>query len=190
MNSKIALPSLVLVGALVLSGCTVSGSSTSEPDDRDEPGIAEPSFAPEPTSEPEPAPEPDDMILAFGEAMTWEDGVSLSVSAPGAFTAGEYAAGVVPGQAQIVFTIVITNGSSEVLDPLAYGTLSSGGQEASAIFDSGNPAGDIGMSPTTAILPGQTVQWLEAYSVVDPASLTFQIAPSFAYEDAIFTNIQ
>jgi hypothetical protein len=40
------------------------------------------------------------------------------------------------------------------------------------------------------ILPGESVTWRTAWSVADPASLTMQVAPSFAYEDAVFTNIQ
>lgn len=187
MNRTPLAVSAALAALLLLSGCSVAATGGDSPK---APPAAEPSFAPEPTQEPEPAPEPNDMILAFGEAMTWEDGVSLSVSQPAPFTAGEYAAGVVPGQAQIVFTIVITNGSPAALDPMAYASVSSGGAEASAIFDSGNPAGEIGMGPTTTILPGQTVQWLEAYSVADPNAITFQVSPSFEYEDAIFTNIQ
>src|SRR5688572_29311506 len=166
MNRK-TLPTLALIGALALAGCTsveAGGGSSKDSAPSPKPSFAEP--APEPTSEPVPDPQ-EDMILAFGEAMTWENKVSLSVSARGPFTAGEYAAGATPGQEQIVFTLVITNNSTEVLEPSVYGTLSSGGAEASRIFDSGNPAGEISSGPSTAILPGQTIQWLEAYSVAD-----------------------
>ena len=45
-------------------------------------------------------------------------------------------------------------------------------------------------SPSTVILPGQSVTWKEAWSVADPNSLTMQIAPSWDYENAVFTNIQ
>lgn len=120
--------------------------------------------------------------------MTWADEVSLSVSAAAPFAPGEYAYGADQAH-NVVFTLVITNNSTEVLEPSTYARVSSGGAEASPIFDSGNPLGEIGSSPSTAILPGQTVQWLEAFSIADPASITFQISPSFDYEDAIFTNV-
>ena len=180
-----ALSGIALILALGLTGCGISGSSGGKAVNKPapEPSVAQP-------VEDEPAPAQDDMIVGFGEAITYENSVSISVSAPAEFVAGEYAAGVVAGQPQVVFTLVLTNGSDEVLNPMAYGTLSSGGAEASAIFDTGNPAGEIGSAPTTAVLPGQTVQWLEAYSVADPAAMTFQVSPSFEYKDAIFTNIQ
>ena len=188
MKSR-TIAALALIAALTLTGCT-AGAGSSAPD-KPAPVVTEP--APEPSfaepAEPAPEPEVDDMILGFGEAMTWIDNVSLSVSAPAAFQASEYAAGVIDGQAQVVFTLVLTNNSDAVLEPSTYARVSSGGQEASQIFDSGNPAGEIGGSPSTAILPGQTVQWLAAFSVADPAAITFQVAPSFEYEDAIFTNI-
>lgn len=134
----------------------------------------------------EPAP-PADTNLAFGDTMVWEDNVELTVSAPEPFTPSEFAAGADLAH-NIVFTITLTNNSAENLEPLPYSTLSSGGQEGSQIFDSGNSAGDIGMAPTTVILPGQSVTWKEAWSVADPNSLTQQIAPNFEYQDAIFTT--
>lgn len=140
--------------------------------------------------EPAPADELDEAPvgnLAFGDTMVWDDGVELGVSAPEPFTPTEYASGAdLPNN--IVFTITITNNSDANLEPLAYSRLSSGGQEGSQIFDIDNPAGDISMAPTTVILPGQSVTWKEAWSVADPASLTMQIAPSWDYEDAIFTT--
>jgi len=90
----------------------------------------------------------------------------------------------------VVFQLTITNGSDENLNPVTYSRVASGGTEASAIFDSGNSMGDIGLGPTTVILPGGTITWLEAYSLTDPSSIVFQISPSFDYQDAVFTNQQ
>jgi hypothetical protein len=182
MKNTIAAVAAAAALLLTLAGCaSVPPAPINEP-------APEASLA-APPEKPEVVPPPALDLLAFGEAMTWEDGIQLSVSEAAPFTPGEYAAGVIAGQPAIVFTLVITNNSDAVLEPMAYGTLSSGGQEASEIFDMGNPIGEIGGSPSTAILPGQTVQWLEAYSVVDPANLTFQVSPTFSHEDAIFTNV-
>jgi len=140
----------------------------------------------EPAEEPEPAPISN---LAFGDTMIWEDNVEMTVSVPQGFTPTEFAAGATfPNN--IVFDITITNNSNANLEPLPYSALSSGGQEGSRVFDSGNPAGEITGSPSTVILPGQSVTWKEAWSVADPNSLTMQIAPSWDYENAVFTNIQ
>ncbi|GAA2035740.1 hypothetical protein GCM10009819_20330 [Agromyces tropicus] len=125
--------------------------------------------------------------LGFGDTMAWEDGVELTVSAPEPYTPSEYAAGADLAH-NVVFTMTITNNSSENLEPLVYTRLASGGQEASQIFDIDNGNGEIGLSPTTVILPGQSVTWQEAWSVADPASLTMQISPNWEYEDAIFAQ--
>ena len=141
-----------------------------------------PSFAPD-------APEPEaatDLNSGFGDAITYVDDVAISVSAPAEYVAGEYAAGN-DQAAAVIFTLTITNNSDENLQPATYSRVSSGGVEASRIFDSGG-AVDVSSSPNTVILPGGTVTWNEAYSVADPASIIFQIAPSFDYEDSIFTN--
>jgi len=180
------LPIAAVATALLLTACTPIASSSSP---SDEAPASAPSFAePVESTAPEPEPEPESGILAFGEAMTWQDDVSLSVSAAAPFTPTEYAAGADQAN-NVVFTLVITNGSKEALEPSVYSRVSSGGVESSSIFDSGNPAGDIMGGPITTILPGQTIQWLEAYSIADPASITFQVSPGFEYEDAIFTNI-
>lgn len=124
------------------------------------------------------------MTLGFGEIFTYENGVSISASAPAVYTPGKYAAGADQAQ-HITFNLTITNGSAEPLEPMAYGTLASAGTEGSQIFDTEN---NLNGGPSTVILPGGTITWAEAYSVADPASLILQIAPSFEYENAIFTN--
>lgn len=136
----------------------------------------------------EPAPEPVGN-LAFGQAMVWDNGVELSVSAPEAYTPSEYAAGAdLPHN--VVFTLTILNNSTENLEPFPYERLSSGGQEGSQIFDIMGDGQDVGIAPTTVILPGESVTWRSAWSVADPNSLTMEIAPSFEYDDAIFTTVQ
>lgn len=143
----------------------------------------DPSFAPD---APESAPATD-LNSAFGDAITYTDDVAISVSAPAEYVPGEYAAGDEQA-ANVIFTLTITNNSDANLQPSTYSRVSSGGVEASRIFDSGG-AVDVSSSPSTVILPGGTVTWNEAYSVADPASMIFQIAPSYDYEDSIFTNV-
>jgi len=115
--------------------------------------------------------------------------VSLSVSAPSAFTPSESALGAVPGQAMVVFTFVLTNGSDAALDPMVFPTASSGGTEAELIYDSGNALGIVSNGPTTSLLPGQVVQWYVAFSVVDVNDITLEASPSFAHQNVIFTNV-
>lgn len=178
MNFKFIALAFTFVFALFVTGCgSTAGASTPDPS-------ASAAQAVETSATPE-----DDNIKQFGEVKTYTDGVSISVSKSAPFVAGPYAVGPVKGQAHVVYTIVLTNGSKEVLDPSVSSSVSSGGVEAKGIYDTGNAIGDIGGRPNTAILPGKTVKWLEAYSLADPKSVTFQVAPSYSHEKALFTNI-
>ncbi|GAA1055188.1 hypothetical protein GCM10017608_20400 [Agromyces luteolus] len=127
-------------------------------------------------------------VLAFGETMVWSNGVSMTVSAPEPFTPSDLSAGADQAE-NIVFTLTIQNDSGENVQPVVFSQLSSGGTEATRIFDVGAEGGQVGIPPTTAILPGESITWSEAWSVADSGSLTMQTAPSFEYEDVIFTNV-
>lgn len=144
---------------------------------------------PVPTEEATDAPEDGAMGgLEFGDTMTWDDGVTMSVAEPEPFTPSDLSAGA-DQAVNLVFTLTITNDSSENLQPVVISTLSSDGTEATRIFDIGADGGQVGIPPTTAILPGESITWREAWSVADEASLTMQTAPSFQYEPAVFTNV-
>jgi len=178
--------SILAIGAAGLLAFSLAGCATQS---AMSPAPTKDAAASSPSATPTPeAPKPSG-VSAFGDTFTWENGVAVTVSEPVPFTPGEYAAGV-DQTTNIVFTVTLTNGSDKNLEPMIYDRVSSGGVEASSIFDSGNPVGDIGGSPSTVVLPGQSITWLEAYSVADAGTITFQTSPSsFKYEDAIFTNI-
>jgi hypothetical protein len=181
MNIKKMVIVLIAALALMITACAPT-ATTSSP----EASVAQPpSQSPAPTEA-----KATDSLKKFGEVMSWHDGVSISVSEPVPFEASTYAAGVVAGQTNVVYTLVMTNGTDKPIEPLVRASVSSGGAEASAIYDMGHALGDIGGSPTTIVLPGQTVKWLEAYSLVDPSAVTFQVSPTFMYDDAVFTNIK
>lgn len=171
----------LLVFAFILTGC--SATPVAEDTDPEASQAAAPDTV-TPAVEEEPE---DDGILAFGETVTWDNNVSLSVSAPAPYTPTEYAAGAVEGQQVVIFELVLTNNSGEVYEPAVYGTASSGGVEAAGVFDYDQ---GVTLPPTTAILAGQTIKWQQAYSVADPANITLQISAGFEYDDAIFTNVQ
>lgn len=184
MKNRITAVLAAAAATLLLAGCMSPVAESSPPTASSSPAAKpdpSPSFAESPEEE-------DDKpgTLPFGDAVTYEDGVSISVSAPTSFTPSEYAAGVEQAN-QILFSFTITNDSDANLQPSAYSRLASGGAEASMIFDSENGAGS---GPSTVLLPGQTVTWTEGYSVADPASLVLQVSPSFDYADAIFTNVK
>ncbi|MCD2441432.1 DUF2510 domain-containing protein [Agromyces sp. SYSU K20354] len=143
----------------------------------------------------DPAPQPEAPVagdLRFGDTMTWDDGVSLTVSVPEPYTPSEFAVGATQAE-NVVFTLTLTNNSPEELQPLPLPTLSSGDQEVSQIFDIGSdvfdPGDDVGIPPTAPVAPGASISWRAAWSVDDPSSLTLQAAPSFRYPNATFTNL-
>ena len=180
-----------IVGTIVFVVVIVAGPVQQALEDEGIIGSTSEATEPPAASESEEAtPEPGPVgNLAFGDTMVWEDDVELTVSAPEPYTPTEFAAGA-DQASQLAFTMTITNNSTENLQPVVYTRLSSGGQEASQIFDVTADGTQIGVPPTTVVLPGESVTWTEAWSVADPNSLTMQIAPSFDYEDAIFTNVQ
>ncbi|GAA1814393.1 DUF2510 domain-containing protein [Agromyces neolithicus] len=164
--------------------------------------IPEVPIFPQPSDDPgaDPAPEPEQPVppgapvegeLAFGETMTWDDGVALTVSAPEPYTPSEFALGAT-NASNVVFTLTLTNNSSADLQPLPLPAVSSGDQEVSQIFDIGSDVigtgDDVGFPPAATIEPGESVTWRAAWSLDDPSSLTMQVAPSFLYPSATFTN--
>jgi hypothetical protein len=130
--------------------------------------------------------------LAFGETMTWDDGVALTVSAPEPYTPSAFAVGATRAN-NVVFTFTLTNNSTADLQALPLPTFSSGDQEVSQIVDLGNdplgPGDDVGFPPATTVEPGGSISWRVAWSVDDPSALTLQVAPSFLYPNATFTNV-
>lgn len=128
---------------------------------------------------------PDDGPASFGDTYTWTDGVSITVSAPEAFTPSEYAS-FDEAPSYLKFTITLVNDSDEpVSAALVYPSLQSGNTEASTVFDS-----DQGLSgpPSTDVLPGRETQWAVGFGVSDPTDLVLEISPGFAYDSAYFTN--
>ncbi|WP_281265480.1 hypothetical protein [Curtobacterium sp. 9128] len=105
----------------------------------------------------------------FGATATFEDGVTVSISAPTPYTPqGTDVAGVDFPQS-VTSTVTINNASSDAIsEPAFIAQATSGGQAASTVFDEGN----VNDAPGTAILAGQTLTYPIAFSVADPTNLT------------------
>ncbi|KPG80199.1 DUF4190 domain-containing protein [Frigoribacterium sp. RIT-PI-h] len=119
---------------------------------------------------------------AFGDTFTYDDGIAVTVSAPEAYTPGEYSSGA-DQAASVVFTVTIENGTDANFEPMPYETATSGGVEASKVYDS-----DIENSPTTVVPAGQTITYRVVFSVADADQIVFQMSPSFDYDDVVFTS--
>lgn len=137
-------------------------------------------------------PTANNFIKQFGDVVTYDDGISISVSEPIPFTPSnlDYMP-LAAGDTAVVFKLVLTNNSAEPFEPGAVSQASSGGKPANMIADVGNTDyPQLGLFPTATVLPGQTIEWYVGFGISDPAKITFDVAPyPIGYEDAIFTNI-
>lgn len=187
IKKHVAVIALSTIAIFGFTACGTPAASTPDPE-ASAAVVEEPT--PEATTETTPPPV-NDLIKQFGEVVTYEDGLSISLSEPIPFSPGEYAQGAVDGQTPIVFKVVLTNNTPDAVDPYTYVSVSSAGAESAVIGDYQNPEfGDIGMSPTTKVLPGQTVEWYVGFSIADPANITAEVSTGIiGYESAIFTNI-
>ncbi|WP_245769294.1 DUF4190 domain-containing protein [Streptomyces indicus] len=126
---------------------------------------------------------------AFGDSYEYEDGVTVTVSEPKAYTPDEFAAGHEKGNKAFQFTITIENGSKEKLDiSSAFPTLRDGqGADAEMVFDGSNGTKPFGGS----VLPGKKATAKYAFSVPAGAEKDLQLEMSpeiLEYEDAIWTG--
>lgn len=174
---RIFLTILVLLAifmlAFLFTGCSTPASSTPDP-------AASSATTPEETKPEPPA------IPVFGETVSFPDGLSISVSTPAAFTPSSTAMGQIEGQSYVVFEFVITNNTTENFEPtLVMATASSGGVEAPGIFDSEQ---QVGFPPTTTVIPGGTIKWLQAFSVTDPNNITMEVPVDFTNDPALFVS--
>ncbi|MCS5718686.1 YrzE family protein [Herbiconiux sp. CPCC 205763] len=127
-----------------------------------------------------------DVIAAqFGQVVTYDDGMEISVSEPTPFTPSGNAVGA-DQATNLSFTVTIVNGTATDYQPFSFSTVTSGGVEASLIIDPDN--GAEGLPPVDTIPAGQTVTYVEAYSVADANDVVFDVAPGFEYTTARFTN--
>ncbi|MGA1838373.1 hypothetical protein VD659_15745 [Herbiconiux sp. 11R-BC] len=125
-----------------------------------------------------------DVIPAtFGQVVTYDDGMRISVSEPAPFTPS--ASGVGADQAsELAFTVEIYNGTGADYQPLPTSGVTSKGVTGSPIVDPAN--GMSGMPPVAVIPAGQTVTYVEGYSVADPNDVSYDVAPGFEYTTARF----
>lgn len=180
MKKQITISAMALVFTLAMTGC-VGASATDEPaagDNRpSDAAVAEDVVEEDAAEEVEAPPK-------FGESYEWEDGLTITVGAPEAFTPSEYSV-VTGAAAHLAFTITIVNGSTANVDPGAYITVQSANAEAEEVYDS--ESGITG-TPSTTLLPGREAVFKVAFGVQDPADLVMEVTPGFNYDAVIYTN--
>ena len=180
MNIKIALASLAAVLALAACGTpaatvtvTAPPPSTSAAAESASPAVEETSEAPSPSAEPTEVadvavPDPLDADGNYvghnwGTQVPFPDFMIVSVSAPEPYTPSESAAMESGYTGAVKVTVTMKNTTKAPLDSMTLTTsATTGDRPAPAIYDSAN---DVNGNPYSTILPGASINFVEAYSV-------------------------
>lgn len=114
----------------------------------------------------------DDGPLKFGQAYTYDDGLTVKVSKPVPYEPSQYATS--SNLPAIRFTVTIVNKTGKPFDPtLVYLTMQSGNKEAEQIFDS---AKGLNGSPMTKVLDGRESQFDVGFNVKNPKDLVLDVS--------------
>lgn len=129
--------------------------------------------------------EAEDPLYKFGDTVTYQSGLQVTVSKPKAFKPSEYAA--LPDgnfKSFVRVTITVKNTAATRYDPSEFTSSgSSGDKESGEVYD-----GEIGGSPDTKVLKGKSKSWDIGYGVVKGQDFVLEIRPDFDTEEAIFTS--
>ena len=179
----------LIAGALGIWGLVIVDNAVSDLGNKTKgaaPSVAAPAVAADPASGNDPASSEQSTTGAFGQKITWPDGVAVSVSKPEPYKPSSSAA-TGPGAARFVsMKVTMTNGSAKDLS--ASGIVLSAtanGSPAEQVYDSAR----ANSSPSS---PGKSVTFTVAFglSSKDPADIQVELQPGFGvgYQPAIFTG--
>lgn len=126
----------------------------------------------------------------IGSTFTYTDGLSVTVTSLQRFTPSDTSAGVNPGQAAVIATVTIHNGTSANVDlalvqVTAYG--GSAGNQATSVFDSANGIGS-GFSGSVPVGRSATAKYAFALAPADLSNVVVQVTPDFNHDPASFTG--
>ncbi len=169
--------------ALIAFALTACGSSGDSPGIVIKPGAGTAASAPA-TPATDDSQEP--ASPTFGDTYKFEDGISVSISAPKKFKSSypEDVKGT-----SVKMTVKFTNGTSKTVDPtMILISASSGESESEEIFD-----GDKGLNggPDTKLKPGKSVKWDIGFDVKSTKDVqvdfTYSAMDSLDQDEVSFT---
>jgi hypothetical protein len=125
-------------------------------------------------------------VAAFGQRVTFDDGVAVEVTAPQAFKPGRYAFGNERDRA-VSFEVTVINGSDQPLDAVtAIVRATHGGRDAPLVFDAAKGMSGV---PQGTVLPGKSITFPVAVSIgKDVADLQIDVTHGFVGDPAIFSG--
>jgi hypothetical protein len=129
-----------------------------------------------------------DKPLTLGSALTYEDGIKVTVGKPAAYKPDEFSAGHKAGNVAVQVKITIVNGTKKPLDiTLALPTAKGGdGKEADMVFD-----GHSATKPFTGkLLPGKKAVSQFAFSLTPAAAkeLQVELSPDLDHDGGIWVG--
>jgi hypothetical protein len=125
-------------------------------------------------------------VAAFGQRVTYDDGVAVEVTPPQAFTPSRYAFGNERDRA-VSFEVTVINGSDQPLDTVtAIVRATHAGRDAPLIFDSEK---GMGGAPQGTVLPGKSITFPVAVSIgAEAGDLQIDVTPGIVGDPAIFSG--
>jgi hypothetical protein len=167
---------------VLFAGC--ASTSGAKDDDAPSGSNADTSETAEDTSaeESESEDEAETGPIAFGQAFTYDDGLTIKVGTPSKIKPSKYAA-FEPANAYVSVNIVVVNKTGKPLDVSMFtSTMQSGNEEASTVYDE-----KMEGSPMTKLLDGRESKFTLGFGVKDPADIVYEVSPDFEHESFIVT---
>ncbi len=122
-----------------------------------------------------------DTVAKFGKAYVYQDGLSVTVSAPKAFKPSEYAAGTDNFKHFVSFEVRIVNKTGKPWDPSLFtATVQSENEEGEEVFDDG-----LEGAPQTKLLNGRETKFTVAFGVANPKDIVMEVNPDMIDHDAV-----
>ncbi|MGX5696841.1 DUF2510 domain-containing protein [Agromyces soli] len=124
--------------------------------------------------------------VGFGQTVEFASGLEGVVEEPVPFTPSDESAGADYAE-NFVVSITVTNTSDAPITLESFTEMLGGGTLGSQVFDSyeGQELGSIGGEE---LAPGESLTWLEGWSVESSDELVFYLEPTFDDDAATFTN--
>ncbi|OEJ39407.1 hypothetical protein AR457_20815 [Streptomyces agglomeratus] len=123
----------------------------------------------------------DSQTLEAGDSAVYDDKLTLTMSAPAAYTPGEYSIGHTKGNKAYKVTLVIDNAGKEKFDAALVTTEARAGEEgvkAEQIFDD-----KVGEVFTGTVMPGKKATVVYAFDTpADAKNLVVEVSPDFSHD--------
>lgn len=174
------IPALALLAVLgLMSGCGGSTPSNS-PASQEAAAVESTPPATQGTDEGDRDGE-GNLTKAFGSTFTWDDGTSVTVTAPKPFKPSAMALEIQQKKElkdYVIMDVTVKNGTKAALNPMMVNIQATTGEsDAEAIFDSEQGV-DL---PSADIMPGQSKKWKAAFAREKGKAFVVQVSNNSTY---------